>query len=195
MCQIHWCQQRKEGKIERQSESQLKENRKDRCRSVAADVAVMAALSSVVLVYRHITSALLWCLDCFLACGVKSRSKPSRGEQGGVFHLCTEGRCSAWMFDVRVCSDRVHTVMNPSSSCGYSRWAILEWKQRWITITHTNNHMHIGRQQLWFWHIIMRSDTFAVNLVDFFSFRAYVWTSSGWVHIYCMSHSIYYNKI
>uniref|UniRef100_A0A671MUV9 Matrix metallopeptidase 16 n=1 Tax=Sinocyclocheilus anshuiensis TaxID=1608454 RepID=A0A671MUV9_9TELE len=85
---------------------------------LSADVAFMVALSSAVLVYHHITSALLWCLDCFLACGVKSRSKPSRGEQGGVFHLCTEGRCSAWMFDVRVCSDRVHTVMNPSSSCG-----------------------------------------------------------------------------
>lgn len=115
-----------------------------------------------------VASVLLWCLDCFVAYGVKSRSKPSRAEQGGVFHLCTEGRCSAWMFDVRVCSDRVHTVMNPSSSCGYSGWVILEWKQRWITITHTNNHSHTGRQQLWFWHIIMRSDTFAVNLVEFF---------------------------
>lgn len=144
-----------------------KYRRRERCRSEAADVAFMVALSSAVLIYHHIMSALLWCLDCFLACGVKSLSKPSRGEQGGVFHSYTEGRCSAWMFDVRVCSARVHTVMNPSSSCGYSEWDILEWKQRWITITHTNNHLHTGRQQLWFWHIIMRSDTFAVNLVKF----------------------------
>lgn len=86
---MHWCQQRKEGKIERQGESQLKENRKDRCRSEAADVAVMAVLSSAVLVFHHITSALLWCLDCFLACGVKSRSEHHGASRVG-FSICAQ---------------------------------------------------------------------------------------------------------
>ncbi len=131
---------------------------------------------------HNICLTLVFGLFSGLWCNVPLQT--SRGEQGGVFHLCTEGRCSAWML--------VHTVMNPSSSCGYSGWVILEWKQIWITIMLTNNHTHTGRQQLWFWHIIMRSDTFAVNLVDFLSFRAHVWTSSGSVHIpYVSRFSIY----